>query len=121
LFLQIESERGFAELKRVSTVVDMASVQTHKPELIELKDLMKLRPWNSASLPLSKAGGRYMKLKEPIYRNGVKVYWQPVIEEEEARNPRFRILCQALFKFFNTRIFCVIRRLLRKFFSWKHD
>ncbi|KAK7376672.1 hypothetical protein VNO80_02086 [Phaseolus coccineus] len=87
----------------------MGSVPTmHEPKLIELKDLRRLRPWNTPSLPLSKVG-RYMKVKEPIYRNGVRVYWQQVIEEdEEDENPVYEIPYEGVFKFFNTRFFSLI-------------
>ncbi|ESW32612.1 hypothetical protein PHAVU_001G002500 [Phaseolus vulgaris] len=91
----------------------MGSARTmHEPKLIELKDLRRLLPWNTPSLPLNKVGRRYMKVKEPIYRNGVRVYWQQVIEEDEEDQE------EGLFKFFNTLFFSLIGSVVGKFFAW---
>ncbi|QCD98753.1 hypothetical protein DEO72_LG7g30 [Vigna unguiculata] len=94
----------------------MVSVPRNEPKLIELKELMPLRPWNTPSLPLKKVGVRYVKLKEPIYRDGVRVYWQTVIEEED-ENHKFEIPYERLFNLLNKR-FPHIITFVAKFVCW---
>ncbi|CAL1355479.1 unnamed protein product [Linum trigynum] len=59
----------------------MNKVDGTQPKLVALKDVLPPHP---ASLNRR----RYVKLKEPIFRNGAKVYWKEVSfasQEEEHR------------------------------------
>ncbi|KAJ1425111.1 hypothetical protein SESBI_11226 [Sesbania bispinosa] len=88
----------------------MASLRTQQPKLIQLKDLMPLYPWKTSPLPLSKLrGGQYMKLKEPIFKDGVKVYWQHKVLEKEAEDLEFEVPYEGVFKFIDRHVVNVIK------------
>ncbi|KAK7283761.1 hypothetical protein RIF29_13507 [Crotalaria pallida] len=89
----------------------MTSLPTQQHELIELKNLMPLSPWNSQPQPLRKLKERqYVKLKKPILRDGVIVYWQPKIVEKEAEDLEFEYPYVGLFEFIDRYIVDVIKR-----------
>ncbi|RHN77661.1 hypothetical protein MtrunA17_Chr1g0157161 [Medicago truncatula] len=93
----------------------MGSISKEKPKLISLKDLMPLRPWNSPPLPLSELRGRqYMKLKKPIFKDGVEVYWLPKILANEDEVPETVIPFQGVFKFIDRHVLTVVKRWIGK-------
>ncbi|KAJ1424190.1 tyrosine kinase family protein [Sesbania bispinosa] len=93
----------------------MDSLRIQQPKLIQLKDLMPLYPWKTSPLPLSKLrGGQYMKLKEPIFKDGVKVYWQHKYLEEEAEDLEFEIPYEGVFKFIDRHVVNVIKKWIHK-------
>lgn len=90
--------------------------QKEQPKLTQLKDLIPLSPWKTPPLPLSELkGAQYMKIKEPIFKNGVKVYWQPKYLDKEDEDPELIIPYQGLFEFIDTHFVNVIKRWISKF------
>ncbi|KAJ1425110.1 tyrosine kinase family protein [Sesbania bispinosa] len=93
----------------------MASPRTQQPKLIQLKDLMPLNPWKTSPLPLNKLrGGKCMKLKEPIFKDGVKVYWQHKFLEKEVEDLEFEVPYEGVFKFINKHVVNVIKKWINK-------
>lgn len=94
----------------------MASVRRQQPKLVELKDMMPLCPWKTPPPPLSKLrGGQYVKLKEPIFKDGVKVYWQPKSSAMEAEDdPEVEIPYQGVFEFIDRHVVNVVKRWVEK-------
>ncbi|KAE9592658.1 hypothetical protein Lal_00029196 [Lupinus albus] len=94
----------------------MGSTSTKKPELVELRKLIPLRPWQTPPPPLTKLRGQqYMKLKKPIIKNGVKIYWHPKISEEEFEE-QIEIPYAGIFEFFD-KLVGGIKRWSDKFFG----
>lgn len=86
-----------------------------EPKLIQLKDLIPLRPWMSPPLKFSELRGvQYMKLKKPIIKDGVKVYWQPKILANEDEVQEDVIPHQGVFEFIDTHVVNVLKRWIDK-------
>lgn len=94
----------------------MASLnKEQQPKLIELKDLKPLCPWKTPSPPLSELRGlQYMKLKKPILKDGVKVYWENKYLAEEDEELQVVISYQGVFEFIDKHGVKVIKRFIDK-------
>jgi len=93
----------------------MTSHSKEQPKLIRLKDLMPSYPRKTPQLPISELRGwQYMKLKEPIVKDGVKIYWQTKILAKEVEDPKVVAPNQGIFKLFNIYVVNVVKRLIGK-------
>ncbi|RHN77949.1 hypothetical protein MtrunA17_Chr1g0160241 [Medicago truncatula] len=91
----------------------MASQSKEQSKLIRLKDLMPSYPRKTPQLPISELRGwQYMKLKEPIVKDGVKVYWETKRLANEVEDPKVVTPNQGVVKLFNIYVVNVIKRLI---------
>jgi len=95
----------------------MVSISKHdQPKLIQLKDLMQLRPWMPPPLQFSELRGvQYMKLKKQIIKDGVEIYWQAKIIANEDEVHEDVIPCYGVFEFIDRHVVNVIKRWVDKF------
>jgi hypothetical protein len=93
----------------------MGSLSKKQPKLIQLKDLMPLRPWKTPSLPLSELKGvQYVKLKKPIVKDGVTIYWLPKSLVMEVEDPEIVIPYQGIFEFIDRHVVKAVKRWIDK-------
>lgn len=79
-------------------------------EPVKLTSLKDLQPPLSRSKLLKQ---RYVKIKEPRFSNGVRVYWElqnPKHEEEEDDDSRENVPCEGFFEFVNENIVQCLKR-----------
>jgi hypothetical protein len=94
----------------------MSSLCKQQPKLIQLKDLRPLRPWKTPPLALKELRGmQYVKLKKPVFKDGVQVYWLPKYLSNEVEEPEAEIPYQGVFEFIDRHFVSVIKRWIDKF------
>ncbi|XWS14417.1 hypothetical protein CRYUN_Cryun35bG0007900 [Craigia yunnanensis] len=81
--------------------------------LTTLKDLVPLSPWKTPTPPFTRSRSRlvYSKIKEPLLKDGVRVYWEamPVLQKEDD-NVDFEVPYGGLFEFIDKYVFKAIKR-----------
>ncbi|XVE56216.1 hypothetical protein DITRI_Ditri03aG0219900 [Diplodiscus trichospermus] len=88
------------------------------PTLITLKDLVPLSPWKTSTPPFCRSCCPiYIKIKEPLLKDGVTVYWQAMAVHREADDIDFEVPCGGLFKIIDKHVFKAIRWWVDKMFG----
>ncbi|XVF35906.1 hypothetical protein REPUB_Repub19eG0012000 [Reevesia pubescens] len=99
------------------------SVPNHEtPTLTTLKDLVPLYPWKTPTPPFSRSRSMvYSKVKEPLLKNGVRVYWRamPVLhkEDEDEDDMDFEGPYGGSFEFIDKYVFKAIKRWIDRLFG----
>ncbi|GLU04628.1 hypothetical protein SLE2022_217660 [Rubroshorea leprosula] len=96
----------------------MVCISIERPRLESLKDLTSMPGPRS---PCPQYPGflktRYVKVKEPVFRNGVRVYWDEVPLHKEVGDEESEVRCFGVFRFLKVQVIGTIRRAFDRYFG----